>query len=354
VDFDRDGVKELLVGECYKGRLRIYRNVGSNQEPRFEGFTLFQNGDRSGCIHSSCCMGFGPQMVDLDRDGHQDILSGNWVYEVILFRGLADGSFAAGEPVKDRDNRPINIGYGVAAFAVDWDADGDLDLLGGTVDYSPEGNVYLIRNEGSATQYVFGKPDKLIAGGAPIFATGGGAAPVGADWDHDGKLDVILGCGDGSVRFYRNIGTPHMPEFGSFEILIEPPAKGEERGLRSKPCVADWNEDGHLDLLLGDAGEQFEKRLTEEEEEWRTEAREQQAAHLKEWAQVFARYRGLMAAAAKAPESTREEHQIDLAAAREEMARLNSIRSRLYEQEQSLQPGVQTHGRVWLFLNAGE
>lgn len=52
-DFDGDGRKDLLVGEYYKGRLRIYRNVGTNAEPRFEKFTLFQNGAPRGCIFAS-------------------------------------------------------------------------------------------------------------------------------------------------------------------------------------------------------------------------------------------------------------------------------------------------------------
>ena len=52
-DFDRDGVKDLLVGEFYKGCLRIYPNHGSNANPRFDTFSLFQNGALSGCIHAS-------------------------------------------------------------------------------------------------------------------------------------------------------------------------------------------------------------------------------------------------------------------------------------------------------------
>ncbi len=52
-DIDGDGRKDLLVGEYYKGRLRIYRNVGTNAEPRFEGFTVFQDGAPSGCIWAS-------------------------------------------------------------------------------------------------------------------------------------------------------------------------------------------------------------------------------------------------------------------------------------------------------------
>ena len=52
-DFDGDGRKDLLVGEYYKGRLRIYRNVGTNAKPRFDGFTVFQDGAPSGCIWAS-------------------------------------------------------------------------------------------------------------------------------------------------------------------------------------------------------------------------------------------------------------------------------------------------------------
>ena len=52
-DFDRDGLKDLLVGEFYKGRLRIYRNLGTNSKPRFEDFKLFQDGAPSGCIYAS-------------------------------------------------------------------------------------------------------------------------------------------------------------------------------------------------------------------------------------------------------------------------------------------------------------
>src|SRR5437868_8071022 len=32
-----------------------------------------------------------------------------------------------------------------------------------------------------------------------------------ADWDGDGLADLIVGCGDGSVIFYRNIGTAKEP-----------------------------------------------------------------------------------------------------------------------------------------------
>ncbi len=49
-DFDGDGRKDLLVGEFYQGRLRIYRNVDTNGEPRFERFSVFRDGEPGGCV----------------------------------------------------------------------------------------------------------------------------------------------------------------------------------------------------------------------------------------------------------------------------------------------------------------
>ena len=37
-DLDKDGKDDLLVGQFGKGRLRIYKNVGSQQEPEFRSF----------------------------------------------------------------------------------------------------------------------------------------------------------------------------------------------------------------------------------------------------------------------------------------------------------------------------
>jgi hypothetical protein len=42
VDFNGNGRKDLLVGQFGQGRLRVYPNVGTNSDPKFEGFEWFQ------------------------------------------------------------------------------------------------------------------------------------------------------------------------------------------------------------------------------------------------------------------------------------------------------------------------
>lgn len=41
IDFDGDGLKDLLVGQFGGGKLRIYKNTGTNAEPAFGEPTWF-------------------------------------------------------------------------------------------------------------------------------------------------------------------------------------------------------------------------------------------------------------------------------------------------------------------------
>jgi hypothetical protein len=52
VDFDGDGLPDLLVGQFGEGKLRIYKNVGTASAPRFDSFTWLQAGDKEARIPS--------------------------------------------------------------------------------------------------------------------------------------------------------------------------------------------------------------------------------------------------------------------------------------------------------------
>ncbi len=40
-DVDGDGLRDLLVGQYHGGRLRVYRNSGSDAQPKFDTYTWF-------------------------------------------------------------------------------------------------------------------------------------------------------------------------------------------------------------------------------------------------------------------------------------------------------------------------
>ena len=191
--------------------------------------------------------------MDLDGDGRTDILSGSWPGEIYWFRGKANGSYAAAETLK-RNSSNLNVGKASAIAVADWDGDGDLDLLIGTID----GWVNFVKNEGTKTKPAFKPVEKLQVGGAPIKTAHGDAGPCVADWDGDGKADLVLGAGAGGVQWYRRASDGKLE---SPVTLVPAPSETEAKKLfdnpkgpatRTKVCVADWNGDGKQDLIVGD------------------------------------------------------------------------------------------------------
>jgi len=205
--------------------------------------------------------------VDLDGDGVRDVISGSWPGALHVFRGQKDGqgvlSYAEPTTLTDKDGKAIDTGQASVVHAVDWDRDGDVDLVVGCID----GWVWFVPNESGDKRLLFGPPVKLEADGVAIHEHHSG--PTVADWDGDGTLDLVVGQGDGNVFWYANAARAGAPRLGPARLLHAGPAHGMSDGSRCggrvKPCVADWNGDGRPDLLLGDFGvKQPEKRkLTE-------------------------------------------------------------------------------------------
>ena len=52
-DIDGSGVRSLLVGQFNGGKLRIYRNAGTAQEPKFDKMTWFLDGKPEGTVPAS-------------------------------------------------------------------------------------------------------------------------------------------------------------------------------------------------------------------------------------------------------------------------------------------------------------
>jgi len=336
--------------------------------------------------------------VDINNDGYVDLLSGSWPGEIFLFKGGPDNSFAAPEMIKDKDGKIINIGGGIreekifspwsserpdglriignakfertsegtfvnyhgrrlestpdrpivitgmasAVHAADWDGDGDYDLIIGNI----SGMVYLIPNEGTPESYDFGKEQQLRAG-RRLINVSRGAGPFTADWDGDGDLDLLVGAEDGSVSLYRNTGDAKSPELASAVQLVPPGEKtsGRQapkevcRGTRSKICVADWNGDGRLDLLVGDCVNQ-KPDLPEPTPEEKAEYEQIR----KELELLQKRYSELMK---KIRDRSQQRTQEQIEQAQKEM---EPIRKRMTELRSKLPREYERHGWVWLFL----
>jgi hypothetical protein len=293
--------------------------------------------------------------VDLDGDGRTGIISGSWPGEIYFFRRKEDGSFAGAETLKDRHGKPINVGKASAGFAVDWDGNGTLDLLVGNL----LGEVYFIPNEGKGKELAFGTPRRLESDGKPIKVSGD-AAPAAADWDGDGKLDLIVGADDGSVVWYRNVGSPKEPKLEAARPLVAKSPVGwggddrrgpGEWGLRVKPCVVDWYGAGRLDLLVGDmcGGFNAKPSQTDEEKAEERKANDQLPELRRKWADAFKGFQQASDEPDGETPAARQERLKRLDALRGELRRLKDEIAVVQEIQNHYQPGNQYHGFVWLF-----
>ncbi|MBE7490344.1 MAG: VCBS repeat-containing protein [Planctomycetes bacterium] len=160
-------------------------------------------------------------------------------------------------------------------FAVDWNGDGHLDILTGNF----EGTFYLFTGQGKG-KFAPTPVQLTDTSGKPLKISGVHSDPFIVDWDGDGDLDLLTGSSDGNIFWAENTrkndekatGADRTPELTALKLLIKAPAaakdaKAPSYGLRV--WAADITGDGKLDILVGDrftSGGGMRQDLTKEEQ----------------------------------------------------------------------------------------
>ena len=251
-DVDGDGDLDLALGVGFTQEVSLYDNFQSNADP---GFALtaqtwaFVN-------NTSWC---GTDLADIDGDDDLDLLVGMTGGAIRWWRN--DGSASPGDPpalveiTTDTDFGAASgrtfrtaIPDNPSPRFFDEDGDGDLDVLVGTWSFSGQGaTLYFFRNDGSPTAHSFVLETTDYDDLGPL---GQGLTPALGDLDSDGDPDLLVGGEEGKLAFVRNDGVPGDPDF----VVVTDELSGIDVGRFSAPDLVDIDDDGKLDLLVGEYG----------------------------------------------------------------------------------------------------
>lgn len=187
--------------------------------------------------------------MDWDNDGRKDLVLGGYFGYVKVYRntGTDVAPVFNGFTYVKVNATDFDCGSYSAPDVVDWNGDGKKDLLVG----EETGVINLLLNTSTGSVPAFAAQVLIQSAGTNLNA-GSCSHPVAVDWNRDGKKDLLVGNAAGSVLFYRNVGTDNAPVFNGYEFLV---AGGTtiDVGSYSRPEIADWNDDGYADLLVGAA-----------------------------------------------------------------------------------------------------
>ena len=257
VDWDNDGRADLVVGEgCCStdGKVRVYLNVGTAAAPSFSGFSYAQFSGSDLAVPPNGCLGAFPRVADWNGDNKKDLLVGlsggglNVYYNVGTDEDPTFDGGTALEVGPSGSKTPISVGYRTTIALADWDNDGARDLILGAFD----GKMRVYLNEGTNATPDFLGEIIVQAGGADLEVPGYRSSPVVMDLDGDGRKDLLTGNTDGELLLYSNQGTDAAPLFDTYSAVAAdgvPIALPD--GARSRPFVTDWTGDGYLDVLIG-------------------------------------------------------------------------------------------------------
>ena len=228
--------------------ITYYHNSGSETEPVFEWVT-----DDFGGLRQYGYLGLHPAFGDLDGNGTTDLLCGTSDGNILLFSNRNLPPALPDFEAPDSEYFGHDFGDYAKPQLFDLDRDGHTDLLVG----NRRGRITYFRNTSNTDICNFQFVTDTLGGvdvrdaEASYF---GFCAPC---FFRNADNETVLFCGSeqGEIFYYKNIDNNLMGTFVRSEVAWSEMGTDwhtyNREGLRTVPAVADLNGDGYLEVAIG-------------------------------------------------------------------------------------------------------
>lgn len=264
-DMDGDGHRDIILGS-HNGFINLILTSGNSDE---YGLPIIKSIDHMRSPFSPLT---GGSIVvatagDLNGDGLKDIVMGTEYGRVLFFpqiNGSRPLTFGRGQLVHAGGKEIQFFGSGKQKDDDFWgyaqpdlrDLNGDrlLDL----VVSNAKGQLLYAFNKGTGKDFLFSGLQSFYFSDGQALTTPWRIRSAFADWDGDGKTDLITASLDGRISWCSGTDNPTMfacPKPFMQELGHHPIYSAIGNGFgRSKLLVTDWTGDGVLDILVANPG----------------------------------------------------------------------------------------------------